>query len=296
MLRARFSMIVALTLTLPAWADTIVLQGGDSYSGTVSNSAEITFTDEQGIQYKFPRQDVLSLSFTAQGEVISLRNGKSYRGHFTGANPIAFAGAGGIDYEFPVKDVATLVFNATSAEVAAAHPEQKVIPEGARVVIRSDEAIDSKTSTPGQLYAATIVGNVDDARGGIGIPAGSRAHLVVRNVSRGGATGTPEVVLDLFSVDVQGKNYRVVSSNVYEKGPEGIGANKRTLEFAGGGGGLGALLGGIFGGGKGAGIGVAAGAAGGLVTQLMTRGSQVQVPAETEMYFRLYRNLILSPK
>jgi hypothetical protein len=292
---SRLLMTIALAFTLPAWADTIVLHGGNSYSGTATQSGGITFTGDDGVQYTFPRRDVLSVSFTAQGDVVSLRNGRSYHGRYTGANPIPFAGAGGIDYEFPVRDVAALVFNATAAEVAAAQPEQRVIPEGTQIVIRSDEGINSKTSTPGQLYAATIVGAVPDARGGVGIPAGSRARPVVRNVSSGGAGGTPMVVLDLFSVDVQGREYRVVSSNVYEKGREGLGGNKRTLGFVGGGSGLGALLGGIFGGGRGAGIGAAAGAAGGIVTQLMTRGREVQVPAETEMYFQLYRNLILAP-
>ena len=296
MLRLCGLMVLLLSTTLPVMADTIVLHSGSSYSGSASKSADITFTGDDGVQYTFPRHDVLSLSFTQQGDVISLRNGKSYHGHYTGTNPIPFAGAAGIDYDFPVRDVATLVFNATPAELAAAHPEQKVIPEGTQIVIRSDEAINSKTSTPGQLYAATISNNVPDAQGGVGIPSGSRARLVVRNVSGGGLTGTPEVVLDLYSVDVQGKEYRVVSSNVYEKGREGMGANKRTLEFTGGGTGLGALMGGIFGGGKGAGIGAAAGAAGGLITQLMTRGKEVQVPAETQMYFQLYRNLILSPQ
>lgn len=295
MLRVRICIVLALSLAPPALADTVVLQRGDSYSGSVTNAPDITFTGDNGVQYKFPRPDVLSIAFTAQGDVISLRDGKSYHGQYTGANPIPFTGMSGVEYDFPVRDVATLVFNSTPAEVAAAHPEQKVIPEESEIVIRSDEEIDSKISQPGKLYAATIVGNVADAAGGVGIPGGSRARLVVRNVSRGGATGTPEVVLDLFSVDVGGKEYRVLSSNVYEKGHEGLGANRRTLELTGGGGGLGALLGGIFGGGKGAGIGAASGAAGGLITQLITRGKQVHVPAETEMYFRLYRNLILTP-
>lgn len=56
---------------------------------------------------------------------------------------------------------------------------------------------------------------------------------------------------------------------------------------------FGALMGAIFGGGKGAGIGAAAGAGAGLFTQILTRGKQVKVPAETVMHFRLYRNLVL---
>jgi hypothetical protein len=63
----------------------------------------------------------------------------------------------------------------------------------------------------------------------------------------------------------------------------------------GGGSALGALLGGIFGGGKGAGIGALAGAGGGFATQAFTRGKQVRVPAESQLRFRLERNLLLQP-
>ncbi len=87
-----------------------------------------------------------------------------------------------------------------------------------------------------------------------------------------------------------------MTSDEVEKGRAGLRANKRTLEFAGGGAGLGAMFGGIFGGGKGAGIGAAAGAVSGGLTQLFTRGKQVKVPAEAEMYFRLDQTLVLRPK
>ena len=106
---------------------------------------------------------------------------------------------------------------------------------------------------------------------------------------------TPELVLDLYSVDVNGKTYRTITSNVVEKGRETVGANKRTAISAGGGGGLGALMGGIFGGGEGAGIGAAAGAGASALTQLFTRGKRIKVPAETTMTFRLDRTLVLRP-
>lgn len=73
----------------------------------------------------------------------------------------------------------------------------------------------------------------------------------------------------------------------------GVGKNKRTLEYGAGAVGFWALMGAIFGGGKGAGIGAAAGAGAGLFTQILTRGKQVKVPAETVMHFRLYRTLVL---
>jgi hypothetical protein len=93
--------------------------------------------------------------------------------------------------------------------------------------------------------------------------------------------------LDLYSVDIHGEQYRVDTSSVTESNRSGLGANRRTAEYTGGGAGIGALMGAVFGGGKGAG--------GDALTQLFTRGKQISVPAETAMAFRLERTLVMRP-
>jgi hypothetical protein len=123
----------------------------------------------------------------------------------------------------------------------------------------------------------------------------SPAQLMIRNIASGGAVHSAELVLDLYSVTVNNKQYRVVSSDLTESNKKGFGANRRTAELLGGGSALGALLGGIFGGGKGAGIGALAGAGGSFATQAFTRGKEVSVPAESQLRFRLERNLLLHP-
>jgi hypothetical protein len=287
------SLLVFQLVNLPVLADTVVLRDGASYSGRLGGSDEITFTDGQGVKYRFPRGDVHSLAFTASSATVTLNNGKSYTGQFTGANPVAFMGSGGIDYQFPLRDVEVLVLSAIPKPASA---EEKVISFGTEIAIRTNEPIDSNNSQPGQLYSATIVSQVPDSAGAFVIQPGTPAKLVVQQVKGHGAAGTAELVLALFSVDVGGKEYRVFSSDAVEKGRAGVGANKRTLEFAGGGAGLGAMFGGIFGGGKGAAIGAASGAVGGGLTQLFTRGKQVKVPAEAELHFRLDQSLVLRPK
>lgn len=286
-------LLVVLSASWSAFGDTVVLRDGASYSGRLGGPDEITFTDGQGVKYRFPRADVHSLALTATSATITLNNGRSYTGQFTGANPLPFNGSGGIEYQFPLRDVEVVVFSATAP---AASSEEKVIADGTEIAIRTDEAIDSANTKPGQLYSATIVNQVPDSRGAFVIQPGTRAKLVVQQIDRGGAAGTPELILALFSVDAGGKEYRVFTTDAVEKGRAGLGANKRTLEFAGGGAGLGAMLGGIFGGGKGAGIGAASGLVGGGLTQLFTRGKQVKVPAEAELYFRLDQPLVLRPK
>lgn len=290
----RFCVLLSLSsfFTVMVFADTVVLRDGASYSGRLGGPADITFSDNQGVKYIFPRADVHSLAFTASGATVTLNNGRSYSGKYLGPDPMTFAG-GGIDYDFPVRDVEVLVLSALPKAPA---PQDKLISFGTEIGLRTDEAIDSQTSQPGQLYPATVVTQVPDAAGAVAIPRGTPAKLVVTQIKSGGAVGTPELVLALFSIDVAGKEYRVMSSDAIEKGRGGIGANKRTLELTGGGAGLGALLGGIFGGGKGAGVGAAAGAVGGGLTQLFTRGRQVKVPVEAELYFRLDQNLVLHPQ
>jgi outer membrane lipoprotein SlyB len=185
------------------------------------------------------------------------------------------------------------VFSHSIPVSAAEAGRAKVIPEGTEVSIRTDELIDSTTPSPGQLYSATISEDVLDSNGAVALPRGSPAKLLLRNITSGGAAHSPELVLDLFSVTVNGKEHRVVTSDVDIKNRKGVGANRRTAVFAGGGAGLGALVGAILGGGKGAAIGAASGAGGGLVTQIFTRGKKIKVPAESQLIFRLDRTLVL---
>jgi hypothetical protein len=299
-MRARLTICFLLTgLLFAAFtrADTVILHDGSSYSGqfTSANNNELTFTDGQGVQYRFPVNDVQSLVFTASTDIITLRSGKVYSGKFTGTAPITFTDFQGIQYQFPLHDIESIVFTRSTPSAAsmASNMVTKIIPEGSDIAIHTDEDIDSQNANTGQLFNATVTEDIFDASGGVAIPRGSRAKLVIRNITTGGAVHTPELALDLFSVILDGKEFRVDTSDVIETGRHGVGANTRTAAFGGGGAAIGALLGGIFGGGRGAGIGAAAGAGGGLLTQLFTRGKQVKVSSDTILRFRLERTLVL---
>jgi hypothetical protein len=74
---------------------------------------------------------------------------------------------------------------------------------------------------------------------------------------------------------------------------EGIGANQRTGVMVGGGAALGTLIGAIAGGAKGAVIGAVAGAAAGAGAQVLTRGKEFRIPAESVLTFRTDRDLHL---
>jgi hypothetical protein len=164
-----------------------------------------------------------------------------------------------------------------------------IIPSGTELAIRTNEAIDSRNSTAGQRFSAVMAGDVFDSSGALVIPKGSDVDLVIRS------TGGSDLVLDVDSIVVAGQRYVVSTAGLEQKGREGIGANKRTAEMVGGGAALGAVIGAIVGGGKGAAIGALIGGAGGAGAEVLTKGSDVRVPAETVLNFRLDSDLRLEP-
>ena len=168
------------------------------------------------------------------------------------------------------------------------------VPAGTAISVRTNEAVDSRNASEGQTFSAVVLDDVKGSSGEILIPKNSDAQLVIRKVATGGTTGSPELTLDLNSVTVNGRNYIVSTADVSKKSNSGIGKNKRTAEMVGGGAVLGTLLGAIAGGGKGAVIGAVAGAAAGGTAQVLTKGKEVKVPAETVLKFQLDQPVTLT--
>lgn len=165
----------------------------------------------------------------------------------------------------------------------------KTIPSGTELKIRTNETIDSKTAREDQNYSAVVDQDVVGSSGEILIPKGSDAQLVVRKASGG------EVALDVDSVRIGGRRYLLNTTESVQsnKNKEGLGKNKRTGKYVGGGAVLGTVIGAIAGGGKGAAIGAVAGGAAGAGAQVMTKGKEVKVPAETVLTFKLHQPLVL---
>jgi hypothetical protein len=157
-----------------------------------------------------------------------------------------------------------------------------IIDAGTTITVRTNNSIEAKESD-GLVYTGTVAEDVKGSRGRIVVPKGSDVEMVVKDLSNG------DVALDLQSVIMNGQRYTVDSADQVVTGDrkEGIGANKRTGKYVGGGALLGAVIGAVAGGGKGAAIGAAIGAAGGAGAQVLTRGKTVEVPAESLITFRL---------
>ena len=169
-------------------------------------------------------------------------------------------------------------------QIRTSQPE--VLPTGTQLVIRTNEEIAATPSDVGRTYSAEIARAIEDQSGRVLVPKNSPALLTVAKVNNP-TLGQEEVSLAIRSINIQGHTYQVNTGDVTQQGNGGLGANKKTAEYVGGGALLGTVIGAVAGGGKGAAIGAAVGGAGGAATQVLTKGKEVKVPAESVLTFRL---------
>ncbi len=165
------------------------------------------------------------------------------------------------------------------------------LPAGTELSIRTNENIDATKQDVGHTYSAEISQDLMGPNGQVMIPRGSPAQLSI--VSSKGTLGTSQLELGLQSVTVNGRQMLVQTNPTSAGNDRGIGKNKRTAEMTGGGAVLGTVIGAIAGGAKGAVIGAVTGGAAGAGAQVLTKGNQVKVPAETVLNFKLDQPLTL---
>ncbi len=260
--------LMTLAIAMPAWSDTLVLRDGRTLSGTLTgaNRNTISFQDRTGQRYRYSVREVEAVQFGDgpynSGNYGRLENGgRDNRGY-------------GNNQDNRNQDI---------RDYGQSRMERVVLPVGTEVAVRTNERIDSRDVVEGQTFSAQIEEDIRDTDGSVAIPRGSDARLVTRRVESNG-----DITLDVDSITVAGRRYRVSTANEeLQNRREGVGGNERTGKFVGGGALLGAIIGAIAGGGKGAAIGAASGAGAGAAAQIITRGKEVHVPAESLIRFRL---------
>jgi hypothetical protein len=247
------------------------MRDGSTLSGTVTATSptEVTLTGDDNTTHTVPMTQVKSIEYddAATAQNPGTQGGAAPTRHGRGSDSAH-------EHHHPTQaDIRTKTY---------------VLSAGTQVSVRTEDTINSATAAEGQTYAAEITDDVLDASGDVVVPRGSNAQIVIRSAAKGGHFhGQSDLVLDLQSISVEGQQYAISTSDLQEKGKQGLGANKRTAEFTGGGAALGAIIGAIAGGGKGAAIGAGAGAGGGALTQILTKGGSIKVPAETVLTFQL---------
>ncbi len=272
-------------------ADHISLHNGQSYSGKLQGVTNITFMGVNGIKYVFAVTDISSIIFTGGTGATAAQQTTAQQVTQNGVVPPASAGMQ-TNTALPASVPSVPGSGTTSVATAL------VIPSGTQISVRTGVPIDTTKDAVGQLYSGTIQQSIADSTGAVAIPAGTSAKLQVLDLSQNQSNqsksgSSRDLALGLYSVTVNGNEYRVDSSSVRENSKAGFGLNKRTAVYTGGGTALGALLGTVFGGGKGAAIGTLAGGGMGALTQYLTRGKDVKLPAESILTFRLEQTLVL---
>jgi len=171
-----------------------------------------------------------------------------------------------------------------------------MVPSGTEIHVRVDQGINAKSGNvqPGAMFPGTISRDVADSNGNVVIPRGTPAQLAVVQTGN----NSNDMTLDLRSVDINGRHYRLDTEDTSAAGSSKHGGlahafpTRRSSDL---GALAGTLIGALAGGGKGAAIGAIAGAGAGAGAQVLTRGKDLNVPAETELTFRLDRNVRMSP-
>lgn len=271
-----FALLAAMPLSLAAGVNTIYLQDGRTFSGRFidGNSGTVAFEDDTGKQYRFRTGEVRSITLGTEGN----NQGYNDRSNINRG----YNNQGNNNQSYNRNDGR----NNTS----------RILPAGTELSVRTTTTINSKDGNDGQIYSASVDRDVSDNNGNILIPRGSPAELVIRSATGGNVRNSSNLILDVQAVSVNGQRFLIDTEDLTRTGGrQGVGANKRTGEFIGGGTALGTLLGAVAGGGKGALIGALAGAAAGAGTQVLTKGGEVRVPSETVLTFRLDQQITMNP-
>jgi hypothetical protein len=262
---------------------TVHLRSGGTASGAVvaSTPTEIKLAGDDGVTHTIPTSQVRSIEYPDAPAPPPAPVSTATAPEPPKIAPKAEAPARAAEAEKPVRPPASAVTTRTF-----------VLPAGTQIPVRVEETIDSEKAVEGQTYAADVTRDIQDGDGDVVIPRGANARIVIRSSSKGGSIrGASDLVLDLASVSIDGRQYRLNTTDVAKRGKEGLGANRRTAEYTGGAAAVGAIIGAIAGGGKGAAIGAGAGAGAGAAAQVLTKGRSVRVPVETVLTFQLEQPL-----
>ena len=155
---------------------------------------------------------------------------------------------------------------------------------GDRIAVRLSDSVNTGKNRTGDPFQAAVDHNIE-VNGLVVIPLGAVIQGVLKNVvSSGRLRRRSEVTFEIVSVEIAGKRQTI------EMEPEtrlGRGHGSHDGKFIGGGALFGMVVGALAGGGKGAALGTMTGAAAGTGGAAVTGKSELYIPSETIMIFRL---------
>ena len=282
--------VIALSLAIPALADTLVLKNGTRVAGFFEGGTArvVKFRDSAGAIRDY---DIFQVQEVQFGDVAPVVVGNTPPPAAPAA-PVAAAPAGPPAITSPQLRPAS-ERPASPPSAAPAANTAFTVPTGSTVVINLVDAINSETSREGSTFVAIL--DTPLSVGGIEVvPKGADVRGRISNVNEAGrVAGKAELGLELTQIYVNGIPYAVTTSEYSEVGENRAG---QTAKRAGVGAGVGAIIGAIAGGGKGAAIGAGVGAGAGTAVQVITKGEKLNIPAETRLEFTLRSPLVIAAR
>lgn len=247
---------------------------------------------------------------SARADSLELNNGSLIKGKFMGGTQTSISfQVGSSAQSYNVADIRSLRFDSdaqgTSPLVPSKQPrgpsvtgEDEVaksvssvtIPAGARISVRTIDAIDSTKNRVGYRFQASLEEPlwVD---GNMVVPKGADVYGRLDESKESGTfNGRSQLKLQLTGIVVNGQTLPLVTGEYEVSGKsKGESTAKRTV----GGAAIGTIIGALAGGGKGAAIGAGTGAGVGAASEIITKGDQVKIPSETLLDFTLQQSVTI---
>ena len=147
---------------------------------------------------------VVSLAVIASADTLILKDGTRVSGRVVSvaSRTITFEDASGVSRRYNAAQVDALEFRSASPSNGAvgtsgSSRRLEVLPSGTDLTVRTAEEINSSTAVVNQTFSAIVEQDILGESDAVIIPAGSHAVLIVRAVSSGGLTGSPDISLDM---------------------------------------------------------------------------------------------------
>ena len=188
---------------------------------------------------------------------------------------------------------------AAEAEAAAraavpAAPASWTLDAGRQISAATRDTISSRSAKVGDVFAATVLSDVQDARGRVAIPAGSVVYGTVTAVKRATSpSNAGTLTLAVSSVTVRGRSYPIDASiDAIATERQGQGVTTGDAVKVGVGAAAGAIVGQVIGKNtKGTVIGAVVGAAAGAGYAAATKDADVRIPEGTPIVITLQQRV-----
>jgi hypothetical protein len=264
------------------WADSLELKNGSLIKGKYmgGDQSSVSFLVGSSVQ-RYNTADIVSLTFDTASASMS---------RLAPAAPVQAAQAvQPVQALSSTDDGPMLVDRTSTAPSSSSRPSHAItIPAGTMISVRTIDAIDSDTNRIGDRFQASLQEPIE-IDGVTVAPKGADVYGRLSEAQEAGhLAGRSQLKLELTGIVIDGRTQPVVTGEYEVKGSS---RTASTAKKSAGGAALGAIIGGIAGGGKGAAIGAGVGAGAGAGVNVITKGEQVKVPAETLLEFRLEQPL-----